>query len=76
MTLIQSEYFRAVKVNELIGGAFTKGNKEEKAPNMVRLTNHFNNMSYFFQMSIVQMPNLDERVALVNRIIDIMQVLF
>ena len=75
MTLIQSEYFRAVKVNELIGGAFNKGNKEEKAPNMVRLTNHFNNMSYFFQLSIVQMANLDERVATVNRIIDTMQVL-
>ena len=75
MTLIQSEYFRAVKVNELIGGAFNKGNKEEKAPNMVRLTNHFNNMSYFFQLSIVHMPNLEERVAMVNRIIDTMQVL-
>ena len=74
MTLIQSEYFRAVKVNELIGGAFSKGNKDVKAPNMVKLTTHFNNMAYFFQMSLVKLENLDERVALLCRLIDIMQV--
>ena len=70
-TLMESELYKAIKPNELITLGWMKPNKYELAPNVTRLINLSNKFTYWYSKLIVDTLNLDERCAVIQRILEI-----
>lgn len=76
LTLILSEYFRAIHPSELVDASWMKEERKEKAsPNLLRLNRFETTVANWLAMEIVFMENFEERVALVTRLVEIMEAL-
>ena len=69
-------FFRSIKASELVGVAWTKKDKEVLSPNALRMIRFSNKVTYWFEQSIIEAQNFEERVAVVSRIIEILLVCF
>ncbi|KAI4788481.1 hypothetical protein KUCAC02_035824, partial [Chaenocephalus aceratus] len=64
LTLLESELY----------SVWTKEDKEKNSPNLLRMIRHTTNLTLWFEKCIVETMNLEERVAVMSRVIEILQV--
>ncbi|XP_074598358.1 son of sevenless homolog 2-like isoform X2 [Brevipalpus obovatus] len=75
LTLYEFDLYCAVQPYELIGLKWVKEGKEVNSANLLKISEHSTRYTYWLEKEIVETKNFEERVALVSRICEIMQVL-
>ncbi|UMM32472.1 hypothetical protein L5515_006244 [Caenorhabditis briggsae] len=74
LTLLHFDLYRAIQPIELVGAAWTKSEKWRKSPQLLRLTDHSTLLTYWVSRSIVETESLEERMAMFNRVLEVMSV--
>jgi son of sevenless-like protein len=70
ITLVEASLFKAIKPHELLNQAWTKKDKETKAPNALKMIRHSSRISYLVVHEILRCESIARRVEAIKRFID------
>ena len=76
LTLYEFDLYCSVNPFELMGAKWTKPDKQLHSPNLIKLIQHSSKFVYWLEKEIVECPNLEERQAIICRLIEMLQVLY
>ncbi|CAI4223522.1 unnamed protein product [Auanema sp. JU1783] len=74
LTILHFDLHRAIKPSEFVAAAWTKHDKHERSPQLLKLIGHCNLLTYWVSRSIVESDSLEERVAMLSRAVEVMYV--
>nr|CAD2176560.1 unnamed protein product [Meloidogyne enterolobii] len=72
ITLLHFSLYRAIKPFELVDAAWTKQDKYQRSPQLLKFIDHSTNLTYWVAKSIVETESLDERAEMFSRVLEIM----
>lgn len=72
LTLIEFEFWSAIKLEEFYHTSFSSKEKDKLAPNVNRFIKRFNDVSAWVASSVVLAPKKKQRVAVLTRLIQIL----
>ncbi|XP_076464153.1 son of sevenless homolog 1-like [Babylonia areolata] len=74
VTLVEFDLYRAIQPSELVGSPWMKANKHQLSPNLLKMINFSTQFTFWLEKCILEAENIEERVAVVSRILEIMLV--
>ena len=74
LTIIEFDFFKAIRPWECLGQSWTKKDKEQKAPNILGMISRFNQVSMWVTSSVVFNENPKTRAEVIVRFVEIADV--
>ena len=71
LTVVESKMFRAIEATELLGLAWSKDGREERARNVLAMSGRFNEVSRWVATEVLASPRTKVRAVVINRFITI-----
>lgn len=75
LTLIEFDLYRKVQCSEMVGSVWTKAGKETNSPNLLKMIHFSTKITRWVSKTIMEINNLNERLAAMSRAIEIMLVM-
>jgi hypothetical protein len=76
LTLIEQHYFRMIQPKECLNQSWAKGQRETKAPGICAMVSRFNLVSMWVGTVVCTTTNMEERVQVVEKFIEIADALW
>ena len=74
ITLIEFDLYKAIRPWECLGLAWSKKDKEKRAPNILKMIQRFNQVSKWIATEIVQTASFRDRTLLIMHLIEVAEV--